>query len=135
MATDETTQDAPAMSEKLTANLARMEELSARLVAALSKSGPVNPALSAPGHELYMKAATAYMAEMMANPAKLMERQISYWGKTLQHAIEAQQSLIPGIVPAAIISPRSTIAPTPPTAPSGIPVATINTSRIEPRLR
>ena len=38
----------------------------------------------------------AYWAEMMTNPAKIWEQQVDYWGKTLQHAIEAQQALLDG---------------------------------------
>jgi len=33
------------------------------------------------------------MAQMMANPAKMMEHQAAYWGKSLKHWIEAQQAL------------------------------------------
>nr|WP_238538195.1 class I poly(R)-hydroxyalkanoic acid synthase [Oceaniovalibus guishaninsula] len=73
-----------------------MEELSARLVAALSQKRAVPKALQGPGQELYMKAATAWMAEAMNNPARLMESQIAYWGRTLTHYIEAQQKLARG---------------------------------------
>jgi len=82
--------------ERLNTNLARIEELSQRLVAALSQKEGVRPELQAPGQELYMKAAAAYMSEMMVNPAKLMEHQVAYWGKTLKHAVEAQQALTHG---------------------------------------
>ncbi len=43
-----------------------------------------------------MKAAAAYLAEMMQNPAKVVEHQVSYWGKTLKHYVEAQQTLAKG---------------------------------------
>jgi polyhydroxyalkanoate synthase subunit PhaC len=33
---------------------------------------------------------------MMSNPAKVVEHQVSYWGKTLKHYVEAQQTLAKG---------------------------------------
>ncbi len=83
----------------LTSNLARIEELSQRLVAALAHKEAVRPSLQAPGQELYLKAAGAYMAEMLSNPAKLFEHQISFWGETLKNAVETQQALALGEVP------------------------------------
>jgi len=43
-----------------------------------------------------MKAAAAYFAEMMSNPAKILEHQVSFWGKSLKHYLEAQQALKTG---------------------------------------
>ncbi len=82
--------------DKLNENLARVEELTQRLVNAFSQKRSIDPALQGPGQDLAMKAATAYFAEMMSNPAKLFEQQVSYWGKTLKHYIEAQQELAKG---------------------------------------
>ncbi len=88
---------APAASEKLTENLARVEELTQRLMAALSqKKQKGNPALHGPGHDLFMRAATAYVAEMMQNPSRILEHQISYWGKSLKHYMAAQEALASG---------------------------------------
>ena len=42
------------------------------------------------------KAAAAYLAEMMQNPAKLLEHQVGHWGKSLKHYLEAQQKLAAG---------------------------------------
>ncbi len=86
--------------DALNANLAKIEELSQRLMVALSKRKPVDPALNGPGNEVYLKAAAAYVAEMMQNPAKILEHQISYWGKTLKHYVEAQQALAKGTLEA-----------------------------------
>jgi polyhydroxyalkanoate synthase len=88
--------DASAEATQLNANLARVEELSQRLVQALGRHRPVRPALQGPGQDLYMKAAAAYIAEMMANPSKIIEHQIGYWGKSLKHYVEAQQKLVQG---------------------------------------
>lgn len=93
-----TTQDVekPADLDRLNANLERMEKLSERLVAALSRRRPIDPNLQAPGHDLMLKATAAYMAEMMQHPSKIFEQQVSYWGKTLKHYIEAQEALAAG---------------------------------------
>ncbi|MDJ0827380.1 MAG: class I poly(R)-hydroxyalkanoic acid synthase [Rhodobacter sp.] len=82
--------------EQMNANLAKIDELSKRLVAALSQKRSIRPNLQGPGQDFYMKAAAAYMAEMMTNPAKIIEHQVGYWGKTLKHAVEAQQALSGG---------------------------------------
>jgi len=73
-----------------------MDDLSKRLAAALARRKPHDPALSGPSSEVYMKAAAAYLAEMMQNPARVLEHQIGYWGKTLKHYVEAQQVLAKG---------------------------------------
>ncbi len=88
--------DADAKLAKLNANLAKFDTLSKRLTSALGQYRPVDTALHGPSTELYMKAATAYIAEMMQNPAKLIEHQISHWGKTVKHYVEAQQAMTKG---------------------------------------
>ena len=59
--------------DRLNENLAKMEELSRRLVAAMGRREPGDMGLEGPGQDLYMKAGMAYLNEMMTNPAKLME--------------------------------------------------------------
>jgi polyhydroxyalkanoate synthase len=81
---------------RLEENLARVESLTQRLVAALAHKRQVPAALQGPSGELYAKAATAYWAEMMANPAKLIAQQAGYWGETLKHYAAAQQALLQG---------------------------------------
>lgn len=87
--------DAPNL-EKLTANLEQVEALSKRIVDALAHKRQVNPALQGPDQELFAKAAAAYVQEMMANPAKIVEHQIDYWKDTLTHYVDAQQKLAKG---------------------------------------
>ena len=94
MTTD--TNDALARSERLEANLARLEEMTQRLMVALTKRKQHDLALNGPSSEVYAKAAAAYVAEMMQNPAKIIEHQIGYWGKSLKHYVEAQQALASG---------------------------------------
>jgi polyhydroxyalkanoate synthase subunit PhaC len=96
MTTEDHTPDTKVRAERLNANLVKVEELSKRLTAALTHRRHVDPSLHGPAPDVYMKAAAAYFAEMMANPAKVVEHQISYWGKTLKHYVEAQQTLAKG---------------------------------------
>jgi polyhydroxyalkanoate synthase len=90
-------EDAAAKLARLTANLTRIEVLSARLTAALAQQKAHDPALNGPSQDLMMQAASAYVATMMQNPSKIIEHQVSYWGKTLQHYAEAQKALASGI--------------------------------------
>ncbi|MCB2136063.1 MAG: class I poly(R)-hydroxyalkanoic acid synthase [Rhodobacteraceae bacterium] len=87
-------------TEKLQANIAKMEALSQRLVQAIAKKRLPNPSVEAPGHGLFTKAVTAYWSEMLQNPGKLIEQQAAFWGKSLQHYIEAQQVLASGKIAA-----------------------------------
>ena len=82
--------------DRLQDNLAKVEALSARLMQALAARKTYDAALDGPNQDVYMKAAAAYVAEMMQNPAKVLEHQIGYWGKTLQHYVAAQQALVKG---------------------------------------
>ena len=91
MTTDDS--DAHEKLQRLTGNLAKIEALSARLIKALAERRAHDKALDGPGQDVYVKAAAAYMAEMMSNPARVLEHQIGYWGKTLKHYVEAQQAL------------------------------------------
>ncbi|SEQ60714.1 class I poly(R)-hydroxyalkanoic acid synthase [Thalassovita taeanensis] len=83
--------------ERLNANLARVEELSQRLIAAMSgrKNAP-NPTLNGPDQEMFAKAASSYWNEMVHNPARIFETQLEFWGKSVKHFIEAQQVLAQG---------------------------------------
>ena len=98
MTTDDS--DAAAKLERLNANLARVEVLSARLIKALAERRAHDTALDGPGQDVYVKAAAAYMAEMMSNPARVLEHQIGYWGKTLKNYVEAQAASAKGKPPA-----------------------------------
>ncbi len=82
--------------DRLNQNLARIEDLSKRLVAALSARKPGDAGLSGPGQDLYLKAGMAMWQEMLTNPAKLMEQQVQYWGQALTHYAEVQKELAQG---------------------------------------
>ena len=94
MTTKET--EDPANLERLNENIAKMEELSERMIAAFSRKKEVDPSLHGPGQDLFVKATGAYFANMLADPAKLLEHQVEYWGKSLKHYVEAQQALSQG---------------------------------------
>lgn len=82
--------------EKMTENLARVEELSQRLITALSARNPANPSLSGPSQDLFAKAASSYWSEILENPGRLYEKQVEYWGKSVRHFMEAQHQLLQG---------------------------------------
>ena len=84
--------------EVLNANLAKIEELSQRLVASISNRKSINPGLQGPGEDLFQKAAAAYTSGLMTNPTQIFETQVEYWGKALTHYMEAQQNLISGVL-------------------------------------
>ena len=94
MATEE--YDAGQKLEKLNENLAKAEALTERLVAAMSRHKPHDNALDAPSSELFLKAAQAYLAAMMQNPAKMLEHQVNHWTRSVKHYIEAQQAMVKG---------------------------------------
>ena len=81
---------------KLAENLEKIEGLTQRLVQALGQKRTPNPSLEGPGQELFTKAMAAYWAEAMSNPAKILEQQIAFWGKSLKHYVEAGQVLAKG---------------------------------------
>ena len=81
---------------RLNENLARVEELSQRLVQALAHKRRVDPSLQAPGPDLFMKAGAALWAEAIQNPGKVIEQQVGLWGKSIKHYLDAQQALARG---------------------------------------
>lgn len=82
--------------ERLTENLGKVEALSQRLINVLAQKKSHNAALSAPDQELFAKAATAYWAEAMQNPAKILEHQIEFWSKSVKHYVDAQSVIAKG---------------------------------------
>ena len=84
---------------RIKANLARVEALSQRLIAALSQRNPPNAVLNGPGQDLFAKAAASYWSDAIENPAKLYEHQISFWSASVQHFMEAQRLMLTGETP------------------------------------
>ncbi|MTJ05824.1 MAG: class I poly(R)-hydroxyalkanoic acid synthase [Sediminimonas qiaohouensis] len=83
--------------ERLNTNLARVEELSQRLIRALSDRQGANPSLSGPDGDVFVKAGAAYWSEMMRDPARVFEHQLEFWGKSVKHFLEAQQAVAQGL--------------------------------------
>lgn len=100
MTSDTTTHDESidpkAALPKLEQNMARIQELTTRLMSAMSNKRPVPQDLQGPSADLYAKAAQSYMHDVLNNPSKIIEQQVGYWGKTLQHFVDAQQALASG---------------------------------------
>ena len=109
MTTHDSTVDATSDKNlpKLEANLARIEELTQRMLSAMGKGRKVPQALQGPSQDLYLKAAGAYVTEMMNNPAKLIEHQVAFWGDSVRHYVEAQHLLTQGkLKPATDKTPK-----------------------------
>ncbi|MCC5992154.1 MAG: class I poly(R)-hydroxyalkanoic acid synthase [Rhodobacteraceae bacterium] len=85
--------DDDAKAERMKANMARIEELTARLTNALAQRKMPRPSLQAPDTDMFLQATAAYWSEMVKNPSKVLEKQIDYWGKSLKHVVEAQEAL------------------------------------------
>ena len=88
--------------ERLAQNIARMEELGQRFLTAISSRRSVAPGLSGPSPDFFLRAATAYWAEMARDPARIMEHQIAYWGQAVGKFVEAQQALTSGRLTAPV---------------------------------
>ncbi|MFC0280906.1 PHA/PHB synthase family protein [Falsigemmobacter intermedius] len=88
MATDESRN--AVMSERMQLNLARVEELSRRMIAAMAARRPHDPGLDGPGPELLAASGMAVWADFFKNPQRLLEEQASWWGKSLQSYLNAQ---------------------------------------------
>ncbi len=86
--------------ERMNANLAKVEDLSKRLVDVLSHRKPLRKELNGPEAEVFMNAANAYWQDMFANPGKVLENQLELWSKSVKHFVDAQNVLMKGQVSA-----------------------------------
>ncbi len=75
---------------QMQANLEKMDALTKRLTAALTHKRDVNPALEAPGQDLFVKAAASFANDVMSNPAKLIGRQMGYWSASMKNLMEEE---------------------------------------------
>ncbi|MGR3647717.1 MAG: class I poly(R)-hydroxyalkanoic acid synthase [Shimia sp.] len=80
----------------LNANLAKVEELSRRLVDVMGHHKPLRTELNAPDTGMFVNAAAAYWQAMTDNPGKVMESQMELWSKSVKHYVEAQHLLMQG---------------------------------------
>jgi polyhydroxyalkanoate synthase len=87
--------------EQMNENLARVEELSKRLVDVMTHRKPLRRDLNAPDEEVFVGAANAYMQAMVQNPGKMIEHQLEFWTKSVKHFVDAQHMLLQGRLEAA----------------------------------
>jgi len=92
--------------DRLKENMEKVETLSKRLIEVMAGKKGHNPALDGPNQELFAKAATAYWSDAWQNPAKLLEQQLEFWGKSVLNFAEAQKALTTGEVEDNGIAPR-----------------------------
>lgn len=92
---------------KFEQNMERIQQLTKRLMSAMTNKRSVPQDLQGPAPELYEKATSSYMHDMVHNPSKIIEQQVGYWGKTLKHFVDAQQALASG----KLTAPADTTAP------------------------
>lgn len=83
----------PEHLERLKENMERVDQLSKKMVEIMANRKGHNPGLDGPNQELFARAATSYWAELLQNPAKLMEKQVEFWGKSVLNFAEAQKVL------------------------------------------
>lgn len=93
-----TTKDPNAATElgQLNTNLAKVEALSQRLAAILAQKESADASVQGPSPELFVKSATTYWSELIANPTKMIEMQAAYWGKTLEQFSIMQKEMLAG---------------------------------------
>ncbi|TLP57523.1 class I poly(R)-hydroxyalkanoic acid synthase [Parasedimentitalea maritima] len=83
----------PEHIERLKKNMDHVEQLSKRLADVMGNKTAHNAALDGPNQDLFARAATAYWAEAVQNPARLLEQQVEFWGKSVMNFAEAQQAI------------------------------------------
>lgn len=76
--------------ENLKENMNQVEQLSKRLVEVMAQKKPHNAALDGPNQDLFARAASSFWAEAAQNPARLLEQQIEFWGKSVMNFAESQ---------------------------------------------
>ena len=88
--------ETPVQSQKLIENVDRIEALSHRLLNALTGKDVQNPGVQAPGPDLYLAAANAWVRTLAEQPARIIEQQVNFWGETLKNYAKTQYSLSKG---------------------------------------
>ncbi|MFK7939421.1 MAG: PHA/PHB synthase family protein [Roseovarius sp.] len=82
--------------QKMNENLVKVEDLSQRLIRALSARNPAKQTLNGPSDDLFAKASASYWSELVENPGRLYESQVGYWGKSVRAFLDAQQTMLQG---------------------------------------
>ncbi|MBA4489638.1 class I poly(R)-hydroxyalkanoic acid synthase [Paracoccus sp. S1E-3] len=87
---------APNIPGQLAENMERIEALTQRLAAALSRRPMHDPGVEGPGADLMVNAGLAWAKLWSAQPARIVEQQVKYWGETIAHYAEIQSQLARG---------------------------------------
>ena len=71
----------------------KLHSLTSRLMMALARRKTPNPAIEAPGPDLYLKTAAAWWSEMVSNPAKAVGHQMGFLQNSMKAYADAMKSL------------------------------------------
>ena len=82
--------------EKLNENLAKINALTQRMVAALADRKAHSTGMDGPDQKFYAKAAAAYFAELISDPSRIFEVQVKYWTESLKNYSEIQKKIVAG---------------------------------------
>ncbi|MBY6116752.1 class I poly(R)-hydroxyalkanoic acid synthase [Mameliella alba] len=67
----------------------KLQALTARLITAVSRRKTPNPAIDAPGPDLYLKTAAAWWSNVLSNPTRAMEKQAEFWQESMKAYADA----------------------------------------------
>ena len=87
------TWDLPEIGHKHRETAEKLQDLTGRLMSALSRRKVPNPGIEAPGPDLYVKTAAAWWANMMSNPVKAFEQQSGFWEHSMQAYVDAMKTV------------------------------------------
>ncbi|WP_425072066.1 PHA/PHB synthase family protein [Sagittula sp. S175] len=88
--TDDTI-DTGAITHKQRETAERLQQLSLRLMTALSRRKAPNPGIEAPGPDLYAKSAVAWWEQMLTNPARAVGHGVGFWENSMKAWVGAIQ--------------------------------------------
>ena len=80
--------------DELRENFEKIDALTKRLIAIMAQKKAEQPEQSNASTELFLKAASSYFAQMMNNPAKLIESQVRYYKASIEAWSDFQASMI-----------------------------------------
>ena len=83
--------------DELKDNFEKIDALTKRLIAIMAQQKADQPDQANASNELFFKAASSYFAQMMNNPAKLIESQVRYYKASIEAWSDFQASMIGGV--------------------------------------
>lgn len=89
--------DAPPFGEidaEMAQNMARVDALSKRFLAAVKNKRAINESLKGPDQELFGNAMSSYMKKMVEDPTQIFAHQIDFWSKSVSHFMAAQKAFV-----------------------------------------